>query len=781
MTVRFKFRSSVDFDSIDINGRSSISVRDLRVKIVQHKNLKICDDFDLVISDADTSAVYEDDDFPVPDGSSVIIKRVPARRSAPSDLLCINSMKGMVTKSADYIDPIGCTPTANMELENFDDFGADLCPAPETSLDSDIDIGKVNCSSSGKKDEAVPRGSLSSTPKGPKIELSDFSEAISRGILRRHCDKDYGAEGEKSQPEQQNKKDQKTLNEEVDTSTPTLLNVDLPAELRCSLCNSIFKEAVMIPCCQHSFCDKCIHSVLVKKEKCPKCASTKCQVEDLLPNVSLRQAIEHFLESQVLISGSDNILPKYAPDGESGIQAKEVSCAVSIRQREPQLPHSPSATGKGSNQVMTDTAWESRIRNHGVASGTGSRIIHLNTSAKSAPSLHKIKQVNGIDEKDLAICPEYFENAQERLELTGDFQKANSTSIKKKGLWVNNSDGNGNFIPSRYKKGDRTCYMCGSPDHLVRDCPAAACPYPMLQTAETVFPGGNLAYGPAYWQGASLPHVRPFGNLYGAPGMMPFDPTMVPVTPFAVPPYMPSMYAGMPVPCGFMRMGGMVPPMLGGQERPLSRSEFMELQDKERKRKFLNENLDRGQTYDADDYSSEGYHYNEPQRRSSDRKLHSDKGEFKNHSDNDESWRPQMKQSRNMRSGSYSHQRSDFDSDEEDVRSIGWKHVKDCHFSVTGRDVERSMGTTGLIALSATVERSMGTNGEIVLKNMMKDMSFVAMILAGRIIITGIGWRPLTAGEELKQMPKGIAENIMVSQKQVWNPVLPVIKEGRGR
>lgn len=44
-----------------------------------------------------------------------------------------------------------------MELENFDDFGADLCPAPEISLDSDIDIGKVNSSSSGKKDEAVPR------------------------------------------------------------------------------------------------------------------------------------------------------------------------------------------------------------------------------------------------------------------------------------------------------------------------------------------------------------------------------------------------------------------------------------------------------------------------------------------------------------------------------------------------------------------------------------------------------------------------------------------------
>lgn len=31
----------------------------------------------------------------------------------------------------------------------------------------------------------------------------------------------------------------------------------LPSELKCSLCNTYFKEAMMIPCCQHSFCNKC--------------------------------------------------------------------------------------------------------------------------------------------------------------------------------------------------------------------------------------------------------------------------------------------------------------------------------------------------------------------------------------------------------------------------------------------------------------------------------------------------------------------------------------------
>ncbi|RVW52220.1 hypothetical protein CK203_003627 [Vitis vinifera] len=54
MSVRFKFRSAVSFDSVDIEGRPSISVRDLRSKIVRHKNLDICHDFDLVFSDAVT-------------------------------------------------------------------------------------------------------------------------------------------------------------------------------------------------------------------------------------------------------------------------------------------------------------------------------------------------------------------------------------------------------------------------------------------------------------------------------------------------------------------------------------------------------------------------------------------------------------------------------------------------------------------------------------------------------------------------------------------------------
>lgn len=34
-------------------------------------------------------------------------------------------------------------------------------------------------------------------------------------------------------------------------------NSNFPSELKCSLCHTLLKEAVMIPCCQHSFCLKC--------------------------------------------------------------------------------------------------------------------------------------------------------------------------------------------------------------------------------------------------------------------------------------------------------------------------------------------------------------------------------------------------------------------------------------------------------------------------------------------------------------------------------------------
>jgi hypothetical protein len=61
-----------------------------------------------------------------------------------------------------------------------------------------------------------------------------------------------------------------------------------------------------------------------------------------------------------------------------------------------------------------------------------------------------------------------------------------------------------------------------------------------------MFPGVMQGYARPFWNGTPLSHIRPYGNLYCNAGMMPFNATMVPAAPYAVPTYMPSMYGGFP-------------------------------------------------------------------------------------------------------------------------------------------------------------------------------------------------------------------------------------------
>ncbi|CAL5434708.1 unnamed protein product [Camellia sinensis] len=413
----------------------------------------------------------------------------------------INSVENLGAKDTNPVNPIGYFPL-NAEMDNFDDFGVDLCPIPEAALsDSDLEFDKNYCISNEKPKNALPRDLI-------------------------FCH--HG-------------------NQRMVANCLAVQNADFPSELKCSLCNTFFKEAVMIPCCQHSFCEKCIRAVLQEKAKCPKCYSSKCKVEDLLPNLSLRQAIEHFLESQILMSDADNALHKYAPDGESGIQAKDFSCAVTILQREPNMPLSPSATEKGSNQIMTESVYDN---------------LGSSKALKSAPLSHKLKQTDGErvgyarhevfrSGDDLEACPDFQGESQpHNFPQSHVHEEVDFTINKKRGLWVNTGGGDRNFMATgRHKKvGDRTCYMCGSPDHFIRDCPAASSPYPMLQTGNSMFPGAMSGYASPCWNSNPLPPIRPFTNMYGNSGMMPFNSGMVPSSPFAVPPYMPYMYGGLPVP-----------------------------------------------------------------------------------------------------------------------------------------------------------------------------------------------------------------------------------------
>ncbi|XP_076926225.1 uncharacterized protein LOC143589301 isoform X2 [Bidens hawaiensis] len=386
MSIRFKFRSSVNFDTIEIDGgKPYVSVREFRSKILRQLKINgVCHKhFDLVFFDHLTGQEYNDDEFMIPSGSSVTIKRIPAKPVLRPHKPEASELCEDVTKGMDHNKP------AEIVLEN-------------------------------------------------NLACED--------------------------------REQIKLEKVVNSKSIDMQKVDLPSELRCPIYVTYFKEAVMIPCCQHSFCKKCICEVLQLTSRCPKCSSTKFRVEHLLPNLSLSHAIEHFIESQILATSPEIDLQKYVPDGESGIQGKEIS---TVTKRKLDMVYSTSADSQGENQPV-------------------------------------MPQVCMPDEAD-------------------------STSRKRR-PWVSFGGGDQSYVvENTIQKSGRTCYMCGSPGHFIRDCP-------MASTEHLMFHTGMSGYPVPYWNPAAFSHVNPYMTMYGSPMMVPFNPTMVPVTPYAVPPYVPSTY-----------------------------------------------------------------------------------------------------------------------------------------------------------------------------------------------------------------------------------------------
>ncbi|KAL4571152.1 hypothetical protein LXL04_017903 [Taraxacum kok-saghyz] len=503
MSIRFKFRSSVNFDTIDIDGgKPYISVGQLRSKILCQKKLNgICHkDFDLVFLDDLTGQgyflilrvymQYNDDEFKIPSGSSVIIKRVPAE---PVPLAMLRPHKHEASELSDDI-PKGIYL-----------FLATYCEILLMGGSNYITNADIN---HNKPEEVIPE----KKPAPVDVEHIELEKvANTKGI--------------------------------------DLEKVDLPSELRCPICNTYFKNAVMIPCCQHSFCEKCICDVLPLKSKCPKCSSTKYRVEHLLPNLSLRHAIEHFLESQLLATAPEVDLQKYVPDGESGIQGKEVST-----KRKLNLLYS---TEKGPNQNMAESVYESLNKKKVLMEGTG-----YHTGKSSAIDLLK--------NEDLTPCV--------------DSEGENQPIIPQ--VMPNEGGDRGYAVNNRTK----TCYMCGSPTHFIRDCPMASNENHMYHTGNQMFQGGMSGYPLPYWNTPVYPPVNPYMNMYGNP----YSPSIIPVSPYGVPPYMASTYGNFPVHSGIARMGGMTP------AGPTRRFENLDLQNSDNRMKYSHEKRQRSSDYEDD-------------------------------------------------------------------------------------------------------------------------------------------------------------------------------------
>lgn len=697
MAVHFKFRSAVEYDSINIDGHG-ISIANLKEKIVDQKNLGRGTDFDLVITNAQSGEEYTEDSLIVPRNTSVIIKRVPATRAKATLLVQDTSAEVLERKvhsgSKDVDVALQAVSTPMDDFYDMDDFGVDLYAIEEPALENARVDEDRKSATMAKTASDWNRCTQETAADDQVLGRETYGRSFARGrgygrafpppgyVCHRcgqpghfiqHCptngDPAYDIKRVKVPiclPRTRLKADQegsvggsatfvqpndRVFAKEADVLLTSPPQLEFPSELRCALCRGILKDAVMIPCCHYSFCDNCVRQALTEKGECPQCRSTKCKIDDLLPNVALRQAISRFTDGELHTTTTDEGARKHqqAPDVESATKVKATSSDTKLcNQSKANEDLLLVVTENGADLTVADSVCESAVdskeRSVLEVNKTMAEAVNVSTGFDSVHKIDENETVEGpsckvnddvmdhLDMKDVsgfvrkgkqhvieagktAMVSKISESPYKVVEgvsLESDVSKGKKK--KKRIRPVPTDDMIEHIVPGGPRKTDRFCYLCGSPEHLARNCngntvdKTVHC-LPQRGMFPQVRPGTIPQYGPEmYWHGPPTPHTRPFpmgyseGMIGSCPVAMPFEGPVIPIAPYGVTHYMTPMYPNPPMHGGFM--GGIRPGLMVPMERPLSREEFMELQERERRRRHMQERQQR--EYSEDKTSSRG-------------------------------------------------------------------------------------------------------------------------------------------------------------------------------
>ncbi|KAI3971855.1 hypothetical protein MKX01_035668 [Papaver californicum] len=307
MSIYYKFKSGKEYHSIPALS-PFMSVFEVKDLIFQSKRFGHGKDFDLILTNPSTNEDYTDDSILLPRNTSVIVRRIPG---LPGKSIVVKSKEQEEKEKEKEV----CQPaTSNVYVNNGSSalqrgfgymgggrptscFGGQRggglerrtppegytchrCQVPghyiqhcPTNGDPDYDVKKLR----------PPTG----IPKSMLVETDDGSYALPGGsvaVLK------------------PNEADFEKLVQGIPTISRRV--IDIPPELHCPMCKDVMRHAVLTSkCCFQSFCDGCIRANIISKSMCI-CGATGMLVDDLIPNKTIRDTIDRYIESGNISSGN---------------------------------------------------------------------------------------------------------------------------------------------------------------------------------------------------------------------------------------------------------------------------------------------------------------------------------------------------------------------------------------------------------------------------------------------------------------------------------------------
>ncbi|MCL7026534.1 hypothetical protein MKW94_027459 [Papaver nudicaule] len=360
MSIYYKFKSGKESHSIPALS-PFMSVFEIKDFIFQSKSFGHGKDFDLILTNPSTNEDYTDDKALLPRNSSVVVRRIPGvpRKSIvikskeqeekerelervkevckPENCYVFanngaNSAHNRSFRSNIYIR--GERPTTGSSSFGGRGGGLDWRTPPEgytchrcqvpghyiqhcpTNGDPDYDVKKL------RKPTGIPKSML--------LETYDGSYALPGGSVA------------VLEPNE-------AAFEKLVEGIPSIVSkrvIDIPPELNCPMCKNVMRFAVLTgKCCFQSFCDGCIRSNIMSKSMCI-CGARGILVDDLIPNKTIRDTIDRYIESGNTSSGNT----KSTITTEHKIPSPSPSCASKVEKR----PSCPKKEIVVANEVVKE-------------------------------------------------------------------------------------------------------------------------------------------------------------------------------------------------------------------------------------------------------------------------------------------------------------------------------------------------------------------------------------------------------------------------------------------
>uniref|UniRef100_A0A0K0EJZ0 DWNN domain-containing protein n=1 Tax=Strongyloides stercoralis TaxID=6248 RepID=A0A0K0EJZ0_STRER len=310
-SIHYKFWSSIDYKILQIPGLS-IKVNNLKTAIFEAENIR-ADLFDLKIFDAHTNQEYTDEEV-VRRNNSVAIKRIPRNGGTKLPKLLDSNVYGDELKNGESLENESLFSNVDYSKMTEDEKIAHLKKAsgqeyqPSNYAKKGVNQSGVpppsyicnRCFQPGhwyklcpmlntKRTTGIPTEDLMETTKDDPMAMlhpsGKYVIPIMHWKARNEKNSQIGTSTEAQGKVKEEEEEKKSKN-------------DLPSELVCPLCNSLFVDAVLTYCCGNTFCADCLTKIIIedKEGKCPgvSCNQKKLNSSSFVPNKKVREAVKNY-------------------------------------------------------------------------------------------------------------------------------------------------------------------------------------------------------------------------------------------------------------------------------------------------------------------------------------------------------------------------------------------------------------------------------------------------------------------------------------------------------